>query len=73
MVLSTLPLLKKDVSLGHASIINPSNLSNGMDKNNNKNIFKILYKCIKANTSTIWQHGACHTTDQVIPAAEQEP
>ena len=24
---------------------------------------KILYKCIKANTSAIWQHYAAHTTN----------
>ena len=26
--------------------------------------YKILYKCITANTSVIWQHAA-HTTDQL--------
>ena len=35
----------------------------GMDRNNIKKI-KILYKCITANTSVIWQHAA-HTTDQL--------
>ena len=33
-----------------------------MDRSNKK--FKILYKCITANTSVIWQHAA-HTTDQL--------
>ena len=33
---------------------------------------KILYKCITANTSVIWQHAA-HTTDQLSsPNAKQE-
>ena len=32
-----------------------------MDRSNKK--FKILYKCITANTSAIWQHAA-HTIDQ---------
>ena len=31
---------------------------------------KILYKCITANTSAIWQHAA-HTSDRL--AAKQEP
>ena len=35
----------------------------GMDRSNKKNS-KILYKCITANTSVIWQHAA-HTTDQL--------
>ena len=35
----------------------------GMDSSNKKNS-KILYKCITANTSVIWQHAA-HTTDQL--------
>ena len=34
-----------------------------MDRSNKKNQ-KILYKCIIANTSVIWQHAA-HTTDQL--------
>ena len=34
-----------------------------MDRSNTKQ-FKILYKCITANTSVIWQHAA-HTTDQL--------
>ena len=34
-----------------------------MDRSNKKD-FKILYKCITANTSVIWQHAA-HTTDQL--------
>ena len=33
-------------------------------KQNKKNPTKILYKCITANTSVIWQHAA-HTTDQL--------
>ena len=32
-----------------------------MDRTNKK--IKMLYKCITANTSAIWQHAA-HTTDQ---------
>ena len=34
-----------------------------MDRSNKKNS-KILYKCITANTSVIWQHAA-HTIDQL--------
>ena len=34
-----------------------------MDRSNKKKS-KILYKCITANTSVIWQHAA-HTTDQL--------
>ena len=34
-----------------------------MDRRN-ENVLKILYKCIIANTSDIWQHAA-HTTDQL--------
>ena len=34
-----------------------------MDRSNKKKI-KILYKCITANSSVIWQHAA-HTTDQL--------
>ena len=30
----------------------------------NKKLFLILYKCIRANTSVIWQHAA-RTTDQL--------
>ena len=35
---------------------------------------KILYKCLTANTSAIWQHAA-HTTDQLtfFLTAKQEP
>ena len=33
-----------------------------MDKINCK--LEILHKCIKANTSAIWQHNAAHTTNQ---------
>ena len=33
-----------------------------MDRSNN--VFKILCKCITANTSAIWQHAA-HNTDQL--------
>ena len=40
-----------------------------MDKSNKK--LQILYKCITANTSAIWQHAA-HTTDQFLLAAKQE-
>ena len=43
-----------------------------MDRSN-ENFFKILYKCITANTSVIWHHAA-HTTDQLnSPNAKQEP
>ena len=35
----------------------------GMDRSNKKNS-KILYECITANTSVIWQHAA-HTIDQL--------
>ena len=35
-----------------------------MDRRN-ENFLKILYKCIIASTSDIWQHAA-HTTDQLI-------
>ena len=42
-----------------------------MDRSNKKNK-KILYKCVTANTSAIWQHAA-HTTDQLLLlAAKQE-
>ena len=34
-----------------------------MDRSNKKKS-KILYKCITANTSVIWQHAA-HITDQL--------
>ena len=33
-----------------------------MDRSNEK--LKIIYKCITANTSVIWQHAA-HTTNQL--------
>ena len=37
-------------------------IKKGMDRSNKNS--KILYKCITANTSVIWQHAA-HTTDQL--------
>ena len=40
-----------------------------MDRSNKK--LKIVYKCITANTSALWQHAA-HTTDQLL-TAKQEP
>ena len=41
-----------------------------MDRSNKE--FKILYKCITANTCAIWQ-DAVHTTDQLTyPSAKQE-
>ena len=33
---------------------------------------KILYECITANTSVIWQHAA-HTTNCLLLTAKQEP
>ena len=33
-----------------------------MDRSNKK--IEIIYKCVTANTSAIWQHAA-HTTDQL--------
>ena len=42
----------------------------GMDRHNIK--LKMLYKCIMANTSSIWQQAA-HTTYHHLLAAQQEP
>ena len=69
---SVSPLLKKHIRLGHAGIVDHSvdlsipdfffkKYKKGMDRSNKKNS-EILYKCITANTSVIWQHAA-HTTD----------
>ena len=76
LVPSVSPLLKKHIRLGHAGIVDHSvDLSipdfkksikkKGMDRSNKKILkyySKILYKCMTANTSVIWQHAA-HTTD----------
>ena len=45
-----------------------------MDRSNKKNSknSKILYKCITANTSVIWQNAA-HTTNRLLLTAKQEP
>ena len=75
------PLLKKHIRLGHAGIVDHSvdlsipdffflKYKKGMDRSNKKS--KILYKCITANTSVIWQQAA-HTTDQLLLTAKQEP
>ena len=69
---SVSPLLKKHVRLGHAGIVDHSvDLSIPDFKKAQKKEWteaiknsKILYKCITANTSVIWQHAA-HTTDQL--------
>ena len=64
-------LLKNHIRVGHAGTVDhPVDFSipyffkykKEMDRSN-KNI-KILYKCITANTSAIWQHAA-HATDQL--------
>ena len=65
-------LLKKHIRLGHAGIVDHSvDLSIPDFKTSIKKEWteaikntKILYKCITANTSVIWQHAA-HTTDQM--------
>ena len=62
----------KHIRLGHAGIVDHSvNLSIPDFKKSIKKKWteaiknsKILYKCITANTSVIWQHAA-HTTDQL--------
>ena len=64
--------LKKHIRLGHAGIVDHSvDLSIPDFKKSTKKEWteaiknsKILYKCITANTSVIWQHAA-HTTDQL--------
>uniref|UniRef100_UPI003AF75E68 hypothetical protein n=1 Tax=Thiolapillus sp. TaxID=2017437 RepID=UPI003AF75E68 len=66
------PLLKKHIRLGHAGIVDHYvDLSTPDFKKTIKKEWteaikncKILYKCITANTSVIWQHAA-HTTDQL--------
>ena len=70
------PVKKKQqhIRLGHAGIMDHSvNLSipdiqKSIEKEWTEAIknSKILYKCITANTSVIWQHAA-HTTDQLSP------
>ena len=71
IVLSVLSLLKKHIRLGHADIVDHSvDLSIPDFKKERKKewteaiIFLMLYKCITANTSAIWQYAA-HTTDQL--------
>ena len=70
---SVSPLLKIHIRLGHAGIVDHSvDLSIPDFKKVGKKMewteaikdFKILYKCIIANTSVMWQHAA-HTTDQL--------
>ena len=56
LVPSVSPLLKKHIRLGHANIGNHSVDLSTADH--------ILYICITANTSAIWQHAA-HITDQL--------
>ena len=66
------PLLKKHIRLGHAGIVDHSvdlsipDFKKSIKKKRTEAIknSKILYKCITANTSVIWQHAA-HTTDQL--------
>ena len=72
LVPSVLPLLTKHIKLEHAGIVDHSvdlsmpdfffffKLKKGVDRRN-KNMRK---KCIKANTSAIWQHAAL-TADQL--------
>ena len=67
--------------LGHAGIVDHSvdlstpdfkkSIKKRMDRSNKKNS-KILYKCITANTSVMWQHAA-HTTNRLLLTAKQEP
>ena len=73
LVSSVSPLLKKQMRLGHAGIVDHSvdlsiqNFKKVYKKRNGqkqKKKIKILYKCITANTSAKWQHAA-HTTDQL--------
>ena len=72
LVPSVLLLLKKHIRLGHAGImdhlidISITDLKKSIKKEWTEAIqtLNILYKCITANTSVIWQHAA-HTTDQL--------
>ena len=74
LVHSILPLLKKHMATTRwyrgpfCRFINTRffflKYKKGMDRSNKKN-YKILYKCITANTSVIWQHAA-HTTNLLI-------
>ena len=68
-----LPPLKKHIRPGHAGIVDhsvdlsiPDFFFKSIKKEWTEAIknSKILYKCITANTSAIWQHAA-HTTDQL--------
>ena len=77
-VLSVLPLLKKHIGLGHAGIVGHSVYLSIPDfKKSTKKEWtaaiknsKILYKCITANSSVIWQHAA-HMNDQLTsPSCE---
>ena len=71
LVPSILPLLNEHIRLGHAGIVDHSNLSipglekykKEMDRHNIKSSFYI-YKCIMANSSAIRQQ-ASHTTYQL--------
>ena len=72
LVPSVSPLLKKHIRLGHAGIVDHSvdfsipDFKKSIKKEwtEARKNSKILYKCITANTSVIWQHAA-HTTDQL--------
>ena len=65
-------LLKKHIRLGHAGIVDHyvdlsiPDFKKSIKKEWTEAITnsKLLYKCITANTSVIWQHAA-HTTDQL--------
>ena len=70
LVPSVSPLLKKQIRLGHAGIVDYSvdlsipDFFKSIKKEWTEAIKKNIYKCITANTSVIWQH-AVHTTDQL--------
>ena len=72
LVPSVSSLLKKHTRIGHAGIVDHyvdlsiPDLKKSIKKEGTEAIknSKILYKCITANTSVIWQHAA-HTTDQL--------
>ena len=72
LVPSVSPLLKKHIKLGHADIVDHStdlsitDFKKVLKKRNGQkqSKIKILYKCITANASAMWQHAA-HTADQL--------
>ena len=72
LVSSVSPLLKMHIRLGQTGIVDHSvdlsipDFKKSIKKEWTEAIknYKILYKCITANTSVIWQHAA-RTTDQL--------